>query len=62
MHAQPAKCIACGQSKEEIPLLALVYKEEQYWICPQHLPLLIHHPDELIGKLPGADKLVPHTH
>jgi hypothetical protein len=31
-------------------------------ICPQHLPLLIHDPARLIGKLPGAEKLRPADH
>lgn len=56
------QCLVCEQSDQEIPLLALQYKGEHYWICPQHLPVLIHHPEELIGKLPGAEKLSGHEH
>jgi hypothetical protein len=43
-------------------LIALHYQEKQYWICPQHFPILIHEPAQLVGKLPGAEKLSPHQH
>ena len=55
-------CLVCKQTKEEIPLLQLVYGEEQFYICPSHLPMLIHQPHRLVGVLPGADKLVAHEH
>lgn len=55
-------CIVCEQSSQEIPLLALEYQDQQYWICPQHFPILIHKPGQLIGKLPGAEKLQAHEH
>lgn len=56
------KCLVCEQTSDEIPLLALTYQETTYWICPQHFPTLIHQPAELIGKLPGAEKLAAHVH
>jgi hypothetical protein len=28
-----------------------------YWICPQHLPILIHKPVRLAEKLPGLENL-----
>ncbi len=52
-------CLACGRDKQEIPLLALEYRESQLWICPQHLPVLIHDPQQLVGRLPGAERLSP---
>jgi len=55
-------CVVCEQSSEELPLLAIEYQEKQYWICPQHLPILIHNPNQLIGRLPGAEKLQGHEH
>ena len=58
---QPA-CVVCEQTNQEIPLLAISYQDEQYWICPQHLPILIHKPAELIGRLPGVEKLEGHNH
>lgn len=34
----------------------------QAWICSQCLPILIHHPQELAGKLSGAESLPPFQH
>jgi hypothetical protein len=31
----------------------LQFHAEQRWICPQHLPILIHQPDKLAPFLPG---------
>jgi len=55
-------CLVCEQTSQEIPLLAIEYQDQKYWICPTHLPILIHKPDQLIGKLPGAEKLSGHEH
>ena len=57
-----AHCLVCERTKEEIPLVTLEYRDTNLYICPEHLPVLIHHPDQLIGKLPGAEKLHPHSH
>jgi hypothetical protein len=62
MTESKPKCLVCEQTSDEIPLLALKYRENQYWICPQHFPILIHQPEKLIGKLPGAEKITPHDH
>jgi len=59
--AQPA-CLACQRGTGETPLIPLEYRESKVWICPQHLPLLIHDPARLIGKLPGAENLRPAEH
>jgi hypothetical protein len=32
------------------------------WICPQHMPILIHDPAQLVGKMPGAENLKPSDH
>lgn len=47
------KCLHCGRTSDEIPLLALHYADKQFWICPQGLPLLIHKPHQL-PALAGA--------
>jgi len=51
------KCIVCDQTSQQVPLVVLVYRGETYWICPQHLPVLIHEPAKLAGKMPGAENL-----
>ena len=55
-------CLHCKVSEKEMPLVQLRYQEENLYICPQHLPLLIHEPAKLIGSLPGAEKLKGYQH
>ncbi|NOZ46404.1 MAG: hypothetical protein GXO79_06440 [Chlorobi bacterium] len=49
------KCLVCQKDEMEVPLVQLSYKEKEYWICPQHIPVLIHNPNQLEGLLPGAE-------
>ena len=53
------RCLVCERGAAETPLIRLRYREGQFWICPQHLPVLIHEPSRLVGKLPGAEELRP---
>jgi len=55
-------CVACQRSQEEIPLIAILFQNNTYHICPQHLPILIHNPKMLVGKLPGVEGLNPADH
>lgn len=48
-------CLYCKQDSQTVPLIQLRYQGEDMWICPQHLPILIHNPAMLIGILPGAE-------
>jgi len=48
-------CLVCHRTDEEIPLVELSYKGGKLWICPQHIPVLIHNPQELVGKIQGAE-------
>ncbi len=54
------QCVFCDRTSQVVPLLTLNYKDNQYYICSEHLPVLIHSPYELEGRLPGADQLKPH--
>lgn len=62
--ADPAAgaCLACGRDDQVTPLVRLDYRGRNVWICPQHLPLLIHDPARLVGMLPGAETLSPAEH
>lgn len=51
------ECLVCKKSSKETPLTKFHYQENKFYICPQHIPVLIHNPQELVGLLPGADKL-----
>ena len=55
-------CLACRRDDSQVPLIRMEYRGADFWICPQHLPLLIHDPASLAGKLPGAENLVPADH
>ena len=51
------ECIFCNRDNKQVPLVQLSYMDKNYWICPQHIPILIHDPSKLAGKLPGAEDM-----
>lgn len=51
------ECIFCNRDNKQVPLVQLSYMDKDYWICPQHIPILIHDPSKLAGKLPGAEDM-----
>ncbi len=61
-EATEKKCLACGRDHTQTPLITLDYRETTFWICPQHLPVLIHDPQRLTGMLPGAEDMEPAEH
>ncbi len=52
-------CLVCKRDEQETPLVCIDYRGERTWICPQHMPQLIHNPQELVGLLAGAENLKP---
>lgn len=52
-------CIFYIQNDHGIRFLPLHYQSEQHWIYSKHLPILIHQPDLLAGKLPEFEKNPP---
>jgi hypothetical protein len=50
-------CIICKKTSMETPVTKFYHKDSEFYICPQHLPVLIHNPQELVGLLDGADTL-----
>jgi hypothetical protein len=50
-------CLHCNRDNTQVPLLDFNYKDTQFWICTEHLPILLHRPEELTGKLPDAENL-----
>lgn len=52
---QTAICLNCEKTEQEKPLLAMKYQGQEFFICPQCLPVLIHKPANLAGKLSGAE-------
>jgi hypothetical protein len=55
-------CLSCSRSEDEIPLVTLTYSSKPAYICSHCLPLLIHHPEQLIGRLKGAENIPPAEH
>jgi hypothetical protein len=62
MSDQTQTCLYCGVDSDHAPLVTLQYQGRTLYICTQHLPLMIHNPQELVGKLPGAENIKPHKH
>ena len=59
MNENQPVCIVCGETSERVPLIPFIYQGEHYFICPQHLPILIHKPAQLADRLPGLEQLRP---
>ncbi len=51
------ECLVCQKSQDEAPVTEFYYKNSSFFICAQHMPVLIHDPQKLIGLLPDADKM-----
>jgi hypothetical protein len=62
MSNQKPSCIQCGRDDSLVPLVVINYQASEYRICTEHFPILIHHPHELTGKIPDADKINPADH
>jgi hypothetical protein len=57
-----AVCLVCQSESDRVPLISMQYRGGTFHICPQHLPIIIHQPDLLIGVLDGAENLQPSAH
>ena len=57
-----SSCLACGESSDRIPIVRIEYQGRQIGICPRHLPILIHDPSRLAGRLAGAERMEPADH
>jgi hypothetical protein len=53
------QCLNCERAETDIPLVALRYEGREAWICSQCLPILIHQPQRLVGRLDKADTITP---
>ena len=62
MTTTGAQCLACDRNSDATPLIQIEFKGRHFHICPQHLPVLIHDPVRLVGRLPGAETLAPAEH
>lgn len=51
------ECLVCKRTQEEMPVTRFYYQKTEFYICAEHMPVLIHNPQQLIGILPGADEM-----
>lgn len=49
-----AKCLVCGENSHTVPLVHILFQEKALWVCSQHLPMLIHKPEEIVQALQRA--------
>ena len=56
------QCLNCHRPETAIPLISLRYAGSQAWICSGCLPILIHQPQQLVGRLAGAENIAPAAH
>ena len=56
------KCLNYELNDDKKPLLAIRYQNEQLFICPQCLPILIHKPSNLAEKIQCVQKIQPSEH
>ena len=50
-------CLVCQRGQSEMPVTKFYHKDASFYICAQHIPILIHDPQKLVGLLPDADKM-----
>lgn len=58
-------CLNCGSSEMDRPLITLKFRNNEFYICPQCLPVLIHKPYQLADKLPDfnpSENPIPDDH
>ena len=51
MEQHPTSCLVCQRNDQQIPLIQIIYQGKPLWICPEHMPVLIHNTDKLMGLL-----------
>lgn len=56
------RCAHCGRDQQQVPLITIHFEDVKAAICPEHLPILIHRPEQLEGKLPGVENLSSQDH
>jgi hypothetical protein len=54
-------CLNCGSSEMDRPLITMKFQNNELYICPQCLPVLIHKPYQLAEKLPNFTPPETHT-
>jgi len=59
MTQSESYCLYCERDSNQVPLMAVIFQGQDLWICPQHLPILIHSPAKLADKFPALAQVSP---
>ena len=51
MDNDKKECLVCKRDDQTIPLIQITYRDTVLWICPEHMPILIHNTDKLMAML-----------
>lgn len=62
MNESRSTCLACARTSDDVPIVRIEYQGAVIGICPQHLPMLIHDPTSLAGRLAGAESMQAADH
>ena len=62
MNDSAAVCLVCESGSDRVPLISMQYRGGMIHICPQHLPIIIHDPGQLVGLVTGAENFRPSAH
>jgi len=61
-HPQMYVCINCARTDAQAPILRLRFQGADVSLCSSCLPVLLHRPDKLVGRLKGAESIQPASH
>jgi hypothetical protein len=55
MSKSDTTCINCDRTEAQAPLSTWSFQGRQLRVCPECMPVFIHHRDTLMAKLSAAD-------
>jgi len=55
-------CVNCAKTEAEVPILRLRFQGQDVALCSSCLPILLHRPEKLAGRLKGAEGIPPASH
>jgi len=55
-------CVNCEKTEAEVPILRLRFRGQDVLLCSSCLPILLHRPEKLAGRLKGAEKIPVASH
>ena len=56
------RCLNCDKTDQDAPILNVRFKNQDVRICTSCLPVLIHRPQKLAGRLAGIESVEPADH